>query len=49
MFESLADYGIAGIFILYLIWDRVVMLSKLEKAINRLSDVMEIRISEVKE
>ena len=41
--EQLLNYGMAGIFITYLIYDRQVILKGLTKSINKLSDIIEAR------
>jgi len=39
--EELLQYGAAGIFILYLIYDRQVLLTKITKALERNTSVLE--------
>lgn len=39
--ENLIEYGMAGIFILYLIYDRQVLLKSITRALDRNTNVME--------
>jgi len=39
--EQLLQYGVAGIFILYLIYDRQIILTKITKALDRNTAVLE--------
>ena len=38
MIENLGDYGVMGIFISYLIFDRQILLKRLTKAIEKLTE-----------